>query len=92
MRRTRGMPRSGIPSRMILWSVASDSTTNYSSVLFGPPTSTVDGIDVRAWQKYTVEVTAPAGTDHMAVCLCGLSIGGEAEAVRFDSVTLKQIL
>ena len=46
---------------------------------------------MRVWSKYTLEITAPPGTDHIAVCLCGASIGAN-ESVRFDAVTLRQIL
>jgi hypothetical protein len=52
----------------------------------------VNGVAQRVWTTYKLEIMAPAGTDHVVVCLCGLSINGHNESTRFDAVTLKQQL
>jgi hypothetical protein len=81
------------PITMNVWSMAAGTTTQSSSVQFGPPAVTVDGVGVRTWVHYNVDITAPVGTDHLLVGVFDLhtqfSGGGSA---RFDAITLKQKL
>ncbi len=81
------------PMNVIVWSVAAGAVNQTSALKFGPTMTLVDGAIQQTWTSYKLDITAPAGTDHLVVCLCTV----EAQAVggfmsRIDAVTLKQQL
>jgi hypothetical protein len=82
-------PESGSgPFTVSLWSLSSGAVIQESAVTFGPVAYVVNSNPLRIWTSYKLDITAPAGTDHLAVCLCGVL----GQTARFDSVSLRQQL
>jgi hypothetical protein len=94
------------PISVVVWAVSASVVTQTSLVTFGPDGYTVNGTAVRTWGTTKLDLTAPAGTDHLVVCLCGVSQvspafpippggifpNGHWGSARFDAVTLKKQL
>ncbi len=78
------------PMYVLLDSVAAGDATDGAQVRFGPTYQVSNVTSTHAWTKYTLDFTAPPGTDHLLVEIYSNGLEG-AVAARLDAMTLKQI-
>jgi hypothetical protein len=82
-----------VPMTAVLWSLSSGEVNQTSVITFAPTVTVVDGIGSQTWMNFKVDITAPAGTDHVVACFCSYSLQSLGVlAGRLDAVTLKKML
>jgi hypothetical protein len=85
---------SALPAQVFVFSVSGGVFGQSSLATFGPPQFVVNNVGTRIWANDNLDITAPAGTDHIVVDLAGVPLGGglPASSVRFDGLSLKMKL